>query len=100
VHVPLEPETDEAMCSIQSDCRRATTPPYFRQFRDVAEHVAARGIPLVLIADIECYWARELTPHALLIPTSEVWDSYCAMSSLFSLIVAAVASKATASWNA
>jgi hypothetical protein len=24
-----------------------------------------------LIADIECYWARELTPHALLIPASE-----------------------------
>lgn len=72
-------------CVVLVDQRR-----YFRQFRDVAEHVARRGIPLVLIADIECYWARELTPHALLIPASEVWHSYSAMSSLFSLIVAAV----------
>ena len=72
-------------CVVLIDQRR-----YFKQFRDVAEHVAARGTPLVLIADIECYWARELTPHALLIPASEVWHSYCAMSSLFSLIVAAV----------
>lgn len=72
-------------CVVLIDQRR-----YFRQFREVAEQVARRGIPLVLIADIECYWARELTPHALLIPASEVWHSYCAMSSLFSLIVAAV----------
>ncbi|MGN6228356.1 MAG: MurR/RpiR family transcriptional regulator [Dyella sp.] len=72
-------------CVVLIDQRR-----YFKQFRDVAEQVAQRGIPLVLIADIECYWARDLTPHALLIPASEVWHSYCAMSSLFSLIVAAV----------
>jgi DNA-binding MurR/RpiR family transcriptional regulator len=78
-------DSTKQSCVVLIDQRR-----YFRQFRDVAEHVAARGIPLVLIADIECYWARELTPHALLIPTSEVWHSYCAMSSLFSLIVAAV----------
>jgi DNA-binding MurR/RpiR family transcriptional regulator len=78
-------DSTKKSCVVLVDQRR-----YFRQFRDVAEHVVRRGIPLVLIADTECYWARELTPNALLIPTSEVWHSYCAMSSLFSLIVAAV----------
>lgn len=78
-------DSDKNSCVVLIDQRR-----YFREFREVAERVAQRGIPLVLIADIECYWARELTPHALLIPASEVWHSYCAMSSLFSLIVAAV----------
>lgn len=78
-------DSNKNSCVVLIDQRR-----YFRQFREVAEQVAKRGIPLVLIADIECYWARELTPHALLIPASEAWHSYCAMSSLFSLIVAAV----------
>lgn len=72
-------------CVVLIDQRR-----YFRQFRDVAEQVVQRKIPLVLITDIECYWARDLTPYSLMIPASEVWHSYSAMSSLFSLIVAAV----------
>lgn len=84
-YVDLLLDSSKKSCVVLVDQRR-----YFKQFRDVAEQVARRGIPLVLITDIECYWARDLTPHALMIPTSEVWHSYSAMSSLFSLIVAAV----------
>lgn len=72
-------------CVVLIDLRR-----YFRQFRAIAEKVAERNIPLVLITDTDCYWARELTPHVLMIQASEVWHSYSAVSSLFSLIVADV----------
>lgn len=84
-YVDLLLDSTKKSCVVLVDQRR-----YFRQFREIAQKVARRGIPLVLITDIECYWARELTPHSLMIPTSEVWHSYSAMSSLFSLIVAAV----------
>jgi DNA-binding MurR/RpiR family transcriptional regulator len=84
-YVDMLLDSNKRSCVVLIDQRR-----YFKQFREVAEHVAQRGIPLVLITDIECYWAPELTPHVLMVQPSEVWHSYSALSSLFSLIVAAV----------
>lgn len=84
-YVDMLLDSTKNSCVVLIDQRR-----YFKQFRDVAEHVARRGIPLVLITDVECHWARELTPHSLMIPASEMWHSYSAMSSLISLIVALV----------
>lgn len=72
-------------CVVLIDMRR-----YFKQFRTIAERVAERKIPLVLITDTDCYWAREVTPHVLMVEASEVWHSFSAVSSLFSLIVADV----------
>lgn len=68
-------------CMVLIDMRR-----YFKQFRVIAEEVAARGIPLVMITDTDCYWARDLTPHVLMIPPSWVWHSYSAYITLFSLL--------------
>jgi DNA-binding MurR/RpiR family transcriptional regulator len=84
-YVDLLLDSTRKSCVVLVDMRR-----YFQQFRAIAEKVAERKIPLVLIADTDCYWARELTPHVLMIQASEVWHSYSAVSSLFSLIVADV----------
>jgi DNA-binding MurR/RpiR family transcriptional regulator len=72
-------------CVVLIDMRR-----YFKQFRALAEEVAARGIPLVMITDTDCYWARELTPHVLMIQASWVWHSYSAYTTLFSLLATSI----------
>ncbi|HET6552358.1 MAG TPA: MurR/RpiR family transcriptional regulator [Dyella sp.] len=72
-------------CVVLIDMRR-----YFRQFRTLAEEVVERGIPLVLITDTECYWARELTPNVLMIQADRAWHSFGAYTSLFSLLTTAM----------
>jgi DNA-binding MurR/RpiR family transcriptional regulator len=62
---------------------------YSRQFRLLAQRVAAAGRPLVVITDPYCPWARDLTPHIL---TAEValghfWDMNTALASLLNLLV-------------
>lgn len=68
---------------------------YSRQFRLLAERVAASGRPLVVITDPYCPWARDLTPHIL---TAEValghfWDMNSALASLLNLLVDGVVQK-------
>ncbi|MHC1481661.1 MurR/RpiR family transcriptional regulator [Frateuria aurantia] len=72
-------------CIVLIDVRR-----YFKQFRTLATEIVERGIPLVLITDSDCYWARELTPHVLMLEVSTIWHSYSALSSLFSLLTASL----------
>lgn len=62
---------------------------YSRHFRLLAEKVAAAGVPLVVVTDPYCPWARDLTPHIL---TAEValghfWDMNTALASLLNLLV-------------
>lgn len=90
-YVDLLLDSTRNSCVVLVDLRR-----YFKQFRAIAEQVAERKIPLVLITDTDCYWARELTPHVLMIQASEVWHSYSAVSSLFSLIIADVSKENSA----
>lgn len=77
-------------CVVLIDMRR-----YFKQFRVIAEEVVARGIPLVMITDTDCYWARELTPHVLMIQASWVWHSYSAYMTLFSLLATSFVQEAS-----
>lgn len=70
-------------CLVLIDMRR-----YFKLFRALAEEAVERGIPLVLITDTDCYWARELTPHVLMLPAERVWHSFSGYTSLFSLLTA------------
>jgi DNA-binding MurR/RpiR family transcriptional regulator len=65
---------------------------YSRHFRVLAEEVAARSIPLVIMTDTQCYWARQLTPHVLMLPIDgrRPWHAFGAFSSLFSLLLNAV----------
>ena len=68
---------------------------YSRQFRLLAERVAAAGRPLVVVTDPYCPWARDLTPHIL---TAEValghfWDMNSALASLLNLLVDGVVQK-------
>lgn len=74
-------------CVVLIDERR-----YSRHFRILASEVAARGIPLVIITDTECYWARQLTPHVLMVPiqAERAWHSFTAFSALFSLLLGGV----------
>lgn len=75
-------------CVVLIDVRR-----YSRHFRILAEEVSARGIPLVIITDTQCYWARQLTSRVLMLPlhTDRVWHSFADFTSLFSLLLGAVA---------
>lgn len=62
---------------------------YSRHFRLLAENAVARGVPLVVVTDPYCPWARDLTPHIL---TAEValghfWDMNTALASLLNLMV-------------
>ncbi len=90
-YVDILVDSTKRSCIVLVDTRR-----YFKQFRAIAEKVAQRKIPLVLITDTDCYWARELTPHVLMVQASEVWHSYSALSSLFSLLTADVSKENTA----
>lgn len=78
-------DSTQRSCIVLIDVRR-----YFKQFRLLAEEAASRGIPLVIITDSECYWARELTPHVLMARADRVWHTYSAFMSLFSLLTASM----------
>ncbi|MEP6907717.1 MAG: MurR/RpiR family transcriptional regulator, partial [Pseudoxanthomonas sp.] len=58
----------------------------------LAEEVAARGIPLVIVSDTQCYWARQLTDNVLLLPLDpdRAWHNFGAVTSLFSLLISEV----------
>ena len=74
-------------CVVLIDFRR-----YARHFRLLAEEVAARGIPLVIITDSQCYWARQLTDNVLMLPLDpdRVWHNFGAVTSLLSLLISEV----------
>ncbi|WHZ18566.1 MAG: MurR/RpiR family transcriptional regulator [Rhodanobacteraceae bacterium] len=80
-------DSTEKSCVVLIDERR-----YSRHFRILAEEVAARGIPLVILTDSECYWARPLTPHVLMLPIQpeRAWHSFTAFSTLFNLLLGTV----------
>jgi DNA-binding MurR/RpiR family transcriptional regulator len=77
-------------CVVLIDFRR-----YSRHFRLLAEEVAQRGIPLVIITDAQCYWARQLTDHVLMLPIDDhrAWHNFSAANSLFSLLIGAVSNE-------
>lgn len=74
-------------CVLLIDFRR-----YSRHFRILAEECAARGIPLVIVTDSQCYWARQLTGHVLMLPVEmeRPWHNFTAATSLLSLLIGAV----------
>jgi len=74
-------------CVLLIDFRR-----YSRHFRILAEECAARGIPLAIITDSQCYWARQLTDHVLMLPAEmeRTWHNFTAAMSLLSLLIGAV----------
>jgi DNA-binding MurR/RpiR family transcriptional regulator len=84
-YIDLLLESTRDSCVVLIDDRR-----YFKPFRALAEEVMGRSIPLVLLTDTDCYWARELTPHVLMYPAERAWHSYTAYSSLVSLLVGGV----------
>jgi DNA-binding MurR/RpiR family transcriptional regulator len=74
-------------CLLLIDFRR-----YSRHFRILAEEAVARGIPLVIITDSQCYWARQFTDNVVMLPVDpdRAWYNFTAATSLLSLLVAAV----------
>jgi Transcriptional regulators len=80
-------DSTENSCVVLIDFRR-----YSRHFRIVAEETAARGIPLVIITDSQCYWARQFTDNVVMQPVdlSRAWYDFTATTSLLSLLIAAV----------
>jgi DNA-binding MurR/RpiR family transcriptional regulator len=71
-------------CLVLIDIRR-----YSQHFRRLAEHAKARGVPLVVVTDPYCPWARDLTDHILCAEVSfgHFWDMNSALCSLLNLLV-------------
>jgi len=84
--VLLDP--DPGVCLVLIDFRR-----YSRHFRVLAEEAAARGLPMVILTDVYCHWARALTDNVLMIETDFGIRSLSMAQLLFELLLAAVASK-------
>ncbi|MGH8234462.1 MAG: MurR/RpiR family transcriptional regulator [Rhodanobacteraceae bacterium] len=74
-------------CVVLIDMRR-----YSKPFRVLAEEVAARGIPMVIVCDSSCYWANDLTPLTLMLPAKQerTWHNISALMTLFSLLLDSV----------
>lgn len=83
--VLLDSGTDS--CVVLIDFRR-----YSKHFRILAEEASARGIPLIIITDSQCYWARQLTEHVLMLPITleRPWHDFTAATSLLSQLIGAV----------
>ena len=71
-------------CLVLIDIRR-----YSQHFRRLAEAAAARAVPLVVVTDPYCPWARDLTHHILSAEVSfgHFWDMNSALGSLLNLLV-------------
>lgn len=67
---------------------------YSKHFKILARAVAEQGIPLIIITDTQCYWARQLTPHVLMVAMQgeRAWHNFSAFSGLFSLLLSEVIS--------
>jgi DNA-binding MurR/RpiR family transcriptional regulator len=74
-------------CAVLIDFRR-----YGRHFRLLAEEVASRDIPLIIITDTQCYWARQLTDNVLMLPVDpdRAWHNFGAVTSMLSLLISEV----------
>lgn len=77
-------------CLILVDIKR-----YSRQSYLLAKHAAAMRIPLIMITDKYCDWARRFTTHILAVPTDsgQFWSSSVAMTCLINLLVNAVVAR-------
>jgi DNA-binding MurR/RpiR family transcriptional regulator len=62
---------------------------YSAHFRMLGERAVAHGVPLVVVTDPYCPWARDLTPHILCAEVSfgHFWDMNSALNSLLNLLV-------------
>ncbi|HET6430990.1 MurR/RpiR family transcriptional regulator [Dyella sp.] len=74
-------------CLVLIDFRR-----YSRHFRILAEEAVARRIPLAIITDTQCYWARQLTDNVLMLPIDPAlaWHNFGPVTSLLSLLTGSV----------
>jgi DNA-binding MurR/RpiR family transcriptional regulator len=81
-------DSDAQSCLVLIDFQR-----YSRHFRLLAEEAAARKLPLVIITDVYCHWARETTENVLMMETSfdASWERVSVVQSLLELLLAAVA---------
>jgi DNA-binding MurR/RpiR family transcriptional regulator len=77
-------------CLILIDIRR-----YSRQSLLIAERAAASSIPLVMITDKHCDWARSVTRHVIAVPSDsgQFWSSSVAMTCAINLLVNSVVAR-------
>jgi DNA-binding MurR/RpiR family transcriptional regulator len=77
-------------CLVLIDFRR-----YSRHFRLLAEEAAARKIPTVIITDVYCIWAREVTQHVLLLETGfdSSWERLSVAQTILELLLVDVAKR-------
>jgi DNA-binding MurR/RpiR family transcriptional regulator len=75
-------------CLVLVDFRR-----YSRHFRLLAEEAAARRIPTVIITDVYCTWAREITENVLLLETGfdSSWERLSVAQTILELLLVDVA---------
>lgn len=75
-------------CLVLIDMRR-----YSRHFRLLAEEARERGVPTIILTDMHCHWARELTDNVLMIDTDFGIHSLSMAQLLLDLLLTAVAAQ-------
>ena len=77
-------------CLVLIDFRR-----YSRHFRLLAEEAAARKVPTVIITDVYCIWAREITQNVLLLETGfdSSWERLSVAQTILELLLVDVAKR-------
>ena len=77
----------DGVCLVMFEARR-----YSRLARLVATDAAERGVPVTLVTDAFCDWARGTVAEMLVVPTefNLFWDSTAQMASLINLLMNAV----------
>lgn len=83
-------DSNAKSCIVLIDFRR-----YSRHFRLLAEEAAARRIPMIIITDAHCHWARQFTDHVLLLKTDSVssWECMGVVQAALALLLVEVAKR-------
>lgn len=86
-------DSDARSCIVLIDFRR-----YSRHFRLLAEEAAARKIATVIVTDIYCHWAREITDNVLMLETGfdSSWERLSIAQSLLELLLVDIAKRTQA----
>jgi DNA-binding MurR/RpiR family transcriptional regulator len=74
----------EGRCLVLIDTRR-----YSRQTYAMAKRAEADHVPLIMLVDNYCNWARKFTPNVLAasVESELFWDAFSPITSLFNLLV-------------
>nr|WP_281502641.1 MurR/RpiR family transcriptional regulator [Aliiroseovarius sp. F47248L] len=79
--------SDQDACLVIFEARR-----YSRMAKVLAQEAQAAGVPVTIVTDLFCDWARDTADEVFVVPTqfNQFWDSTAQMASLSNLLINSV----------